>query len=53
MLANSVSEMGADRIVFSVDWPFESAEEGYALFDKAQMGEVDRGDGGATKGSLR
>jgi 2,3-dihydroxybenzoate decarboxylase len=41
-LVNAVSEMGADRVMFSVDWPFESVEEGCLWFDKAKIGETDR-----------
>jgi gamma-resorcylate decarboxylase len=41
-LTNAVTEMGADRVMFSVDWPFESVDEGAAWFDKAEIGEADR-----------
>ena len=34
--------MGADRVMFSVDWPFEAVEEGCAWFDKAEISEADR-----------
>jgi 2,3-dihydroxybenzoate decarboxylase len=41
-LVNSVSEMGADRVMFSVDWPFEDVGEGCTWFDRAQIAEADR-----------
>ena len=41
-LVNAVSEMGADRVMFSVDWPFEDVGEGCVWFDKAQIGEAER-----------
>ena len=41
-LINSIAEMGADRVMFSVDWPFESVEEGAAWFDHAKIAEAER-----------
>ena len=41
-LVNAVTEMGVDRVMFSVDWPFEAVDEGAAWFDKAEIGETDR-----------
>jgi gamma-resorcylate decarboxylase len=41
-LANVVAEMGADRVMFSVDWPFEGVDEGAAWFDAAEISEPDR-----------
>ena len=41
-LVNAVSEMGADRVMFSVDWPFEDVGEGCVWFDKAQIGDAER-----------
>jgi len=38
-LKNAIEEMGADRIMFSVDWPFESIEEGCVWFDRADISE--------------
>ena len=38
-----MNEMGADRVMFSVDWPFEDVGEGAHWFDKADIGEADRG----------
>jgi 2,3-dihydroxybenzoate decarboxylase len=34
--------MGAERLMFSVDWPFEAVEEAAAWFDRAEIGEADR-----------
>ena len=41
-LVNVIAEMGADRVMFSVDWPFEDVGEGAQWFDAAQIGEADR-----------
>jgi len=41
-LANAIAELGAERVMFSVDWPFEAVEEGARWFDRAQIGEADR-----------
>ena len=41
-LVNVVSEMGADRVMFSVDWPFEAVDEGTRWFDTARIGEAER-----------
>ena len=41
-LVNAVTEMGAERVMFSVDWPFEAVEEGCAWFDKAEISAADR-----------
>jgi len=41
-LLNAVSEMGADRVMFSVDWPFESVEEACVWFDRAEIGATER-----------
>jgi predicted TIM-barrel fold metal-dependent hydrolase len=40
-LVNAVTEMGTERVMFSVDWPFEAIDEGAAWFDKAEIGESD------------
>jgi gamma-resorcylate decarboxylase len=37
-----MSEMGADRILFAVDWPFEDISAGAAWFDNASISETDR-----------
>ena len=41
-LVNAMAVMGADRVMFSVDWPFEDVGEGAEWFDKADISEVDR-----------
>ena len=41
-LVNAMSVMGADRVMFSVDWPFEDIGEGAEWFDKAAISEADR-----------
>jgi len=42
-LINAIAEMGVDRVMFSVDWPFEAVDEGAAWFDEAAIGDADRG----------
>ena len=41
-LVNVMTEMGADRVMFSVDWPFEDVGEAAQWFDKAGISEADR-----------
>jgi predicted TIM-barrel fold metal-dependent hydrolase len=41
-LVNCITEMGPERVIFSVDWPFEAVDEGAAWFDSAQIGEAER-----------
>ena len=41
-LVNAMTEMGAERVMFSVDWPFEGVDEGAEWFDKAEIGDSDR-----------
>jgi 2,3-dihydroxybenzoate decarboxylase len=41
-LVNAMTEMGADRVMFSVDWPFEDVGEGAQWFDNSEIGEDDR-----------
>jgi 2,3-dihydroxybenzoate decarboxylase len=41
-LVNAMTEMGADRVMFSVDWPFEDVGQGAEWFDKAEISEADR-----------
>jgi len=41
-MVNVMTEMGADRVMFSVDWPFEDVGEGARWFDKAEISEPDR-----------
>jgi 2,3-dihydroxybenzoate decarboxylase len=47
-LVNVMTEMGADRVMFSVDWPFEDVGEGCQWFDTAAIGEADRQKVGRT-----
>ncbi len=41
-LLNAMTEMGTDRVMFSVDWPFEAVDEGAQWFDNASISEADR-----------
>jgi len=41
-LVNVMSELGPERVMFSVDWPFEDVGEGCKWFDQAQIGDADR-----------
>jgi 2,3-dihydroxybenzoate decarboxylase len=41
-LVNAMTEMGADRVMFSVDWPFEDVGQGAQWFDSAAIAEADR-----------
>lgn len=41
-LVCTLMEMSADRILFSVDWPFASNTEGRTFMDGAQISEIDR-----------
>ncbi len=41
-LLAAMGEMGADRILFAVDWPFEDISAGAAWFDNASISETDR-----------
>ncbi|HEY5341064.1 MAG TPA: amidohydrolase family protein [Candidatus Aquilonibacter sp.] len=41
-LTNSILEIGADRILFSTDYPFEEVSEAAAWFDGASISERDR-----------
>ena len=41
-LVDALSEVGADRIMFSVDWPFENIDHGCEWFDAASISEADR-----------
>jgi len=41
-LVNAMTEMGPERVMFSVDWPFEDVGEGARWFDGAAIGEADR-----------
>jgi hypothetical protein len=37
-----MSEVGSDRILFSTDYPYESAEEAATWFDSCSISEHDR-----------
>lgn len=41
-LACAIAEMGVDRILFSVDYPFENTVDATTWFDAAHMSEADR-----------
>jgi gamma-resorcylate decarboxylase len=41
-LVNAMTEMGPDRVMFSVDWPFEDVGESAQWFDTASISETDR-----------
>jgi predicted TIM-barrel fold metal-dependent hydrolase len=41
-LANVIAEMGAERVMFSVDWPFEGVDEGAGWFDAAKIDAADQ-----------
>jgi gamma-resorcylate decarboxylase len=41
-LVNVMTEIGPERVMFSVDWPFEDVGEGAEWFDKAEISEADR-----------
>lgn len=41
-MIDAVAELGVDRVMFSVDYPFEDMGEAAAWFDKAEVDETDR-----------
>jgi predicted TIM-barrel fold metal-dependent hydrolase len=41
-LHDAITEVGSDRILFSVDYPFEDLAEGSAWLDSAEITETDR-----------
>ncbi len=41
-LINTMLEVGSDRILFSVDWPFENVDHAAAWFDTCTISEADR-----------
>ena len=41
-LLNTLTEMGAERVMFSVDWPFEDVGEGCRWFDSVEIGATER-----------
>jgi len=41
-LVSALLELGADRIMFSTDWPFENVDHAAVWFDSAPISELDR-----------
>jgi 2,3-dihydroxybenzoate decarboxylase len=41
-LVNAMTEMGPERVMFSVDWPFEDVGQAAQWFDTAAIGDADR-----------
>ncbi len=41
-LIDAMMEMGADRVLFSTDWPFENVDHAAIWFDAASISEADR-----------
>jgi predicted TIM-barrel fold metal-dependent hydrolase len=41
-LVQAVTELGVDRVLFSVDYPFEEVADAASWFDKADISEADR-----------
>jgi len=41
-LINTILEIGADRIMFSTDWPFENIDHAAVWFDRVAISENDR-----------
>ena len=41
-LIDAMLEIGADRILFSTDWPFENIDHAAVWFDAASISEADR-----------
>jgi len=41
-LLDTIAELGADRVMFSVDYPFEDFSDAAEWFDQAALSEVDR-----------
>jgi 2,3-dihydroxybenzoate decarboxylase len=41
-MLGAIAEVGVDRVMFSIDWPFEDVGEGSQWFDKAEISEADR-----------
>ena len=41
-LIDAILEIGADRILFSTDWPFENVDHAADWFDAASISEADR-----------
>ncbi|HKA79719.1 MAG TPA: amidohydrolase family protein, partial [Xanthobacteraceae bacterium] len=47
-LINAMTEIGIDRVMFSVDYPFEDFSDAAGWFDKAEISEADRRKIGCT-----
>ena len=41
-MIDAILEIGADRILFSTDWPFENVDHAADWFDAASISENDR-----------
>ncbi len=41
-LHDAIAEIGADRIMFATDWPFENVDHAASWFDAASLDEADR-----------
>jgi 2,3-dihydroxybenzoate decarboxylase len=41
-LRHAVAELGADRVMFSVDWPFEDIKQACDWFDGAEISDAER-----------
>ena len=41
-LMDTIQEIGVDRVMFSVDWPFERIDLAARWFDEVALGDVDR-----------
>jgi 2,3-dihydroxybenzoate decarboxylase len=41
-LIDAILEIGADRLLFSIDWPFENIDHATDWFDSASISEADR-----------
>jgi gamma-resorcylate decarboxylase len=41
-MRNAMEEIGTERVLFSIDYPCESMEEGSTWFDAAEVGDNDR-----------
>ena len=41
-MLNVMSELGAERVMFSVDWPFEDIGQAAVWFDHAEISVADR-----------
>ncbi len=51
-LIHAILQIGADRVMFSVDWPFEEIEHAAVWFDAADISENDRLKIGRTNAAL-